>query len=210
MPSSRTRGIFITFEGVEGAGKSTLIRELATQLGSRFKRQITLTREPGGNPVAEKIRSVILNEAMDPKTELFLYEAARAEHLAKTILPALKAGHVVLCDRFADSSLAYQAHARGLDWKLVKKLNELATGGLKPHMTIMLDVDPAIGLARASDQNRFEAEGLAFQKKVRAGFLKAAREEPKRWRVIRVKAQTPGELSQQVAREIEKSFGKLL
>jgi len=203
-------GLFVTFEGVEGAGKSTLIRSLSLQLQSKFKVKITLTREPGGNLVAEKIREVILNQAMDPKTELFLYEAARAEHLVKTILPALCAGQIVLCDRYADSSLAYQAHARGLDWNLVKKLNALATDGLKPDLTVMLDIDPALGLARASDKNRFEAEGVLFQKKVRAGFLKASREEPKRWMVIPVREKTPDELATLIVERLKKSFKKKL
>jgi len=203
-------GLFITFEGVEGAGKSTLIREVALRLSTQWKREVIMTREPGGSRVAEKIRSVILGEPMHPKTELFLYEAARAEHLAQTILPALDAEKIVLCDRYADSSLAYQAHARGLNWEDVKKLNTLATGGLKPDLTVMLDVDPALGLARASDQNRFEKEGVEFQKKVRAGFLKARAEEPRRWLVIKVKAETPEQLADLVCKRISLRFKKKL
>jgi dTMP kinase len=119
---------------------------------------------------------------MSPWTELFLYEAARAEHLEHVILPALKAGVWVLCDRFTDSTLAYQGHARGLPWKDIQTLNHLATQGLEPDHVIWLDIDPALGLSQAKDPNKFEAQGVAFQKKVRAGFLKAMKENTKRVR----------------------------
>jgi dTMP kinase len=204
----KKRGLFVTFEGTEGAGKSTLIREVARQLvhlgfeGS----DIVITREPGGTPVAEQIRKTLLEQSMSPWTELFLYEAARAEHLSVTILPALAKGKVVLCDRFADSSLAYQAHARGLSWKLVKQLNAIATEGLTPDCTVLIDIDPAIGLARAQDQNRFEKEGLGFQKKVRAGFLKAKAENPKRWIVIKPGAKTPETLARELVQKLHQKF----
>jgi dTMP kinase len=184
---SQTRsGLFITFEGTEGAGKSTLIRNLKALIEERKTgplagREVLLTREPGGTKVAERIRSVILEESMDPWTEVFLYEAARAEHLATTLLPALERGAVVLCDRFTDSTLAYQAHARGLPWNTIKSLNRIATRGLTPAVTFHLDLDPALGLSRAREITRFEAEGVAFQAKVRAGFLKSRRESPNRW-----------------------------
>src|SRR5262245_54520564 len=119
MPVRKRTGVFITFEGTDGAGKSTLIGLLAERLRSLGK-PVTVTREPGGSPVAEKIREVLIKEAMDPWTELFLYEASRAEHLARTIRPALERGDWVLCDRFADSSLAYQGEARGLPWAEVE------------------------------------------------------------------------------------------
>src|SRR5580693_8213021 len=116
------RGVLISFEGTEGAGKSTLIREVKTRLSRRLgSHSVVITREPGGAPVAERIRATLLEERMDPWTELFLYEAARAEHLARTILPALKKGKILLCDRFTDSTLAYQAHARGLPWPEVER-----------------------------------------------------------------------------------------
>src|SRR5207248_211408 len=161
-----------TFEGTEGAGKSTLIRRLAPRLRKRLRglganRRITITREPGGSRVAERIRQILLRQEMDPWCELFLYEAARAEHLAKTLAPALRRGDVVLCDRFTDSSLAYQGMARGLPWKRVEELNRIATRGLRPALTVLVDVDPRVGLARASEKTRFEAEGLDFQRKVR-------------------------------------------
>ncbi len=194
-------GLFVTFEGTEGAGKSTLIRAVADQLP---RTKTVVTREPGGTEVAERIRLVILEEAMDPWTELFLYEAARAEHLAKTVRPALQQGKIVLCDRFTDSTLAYQSFARGLPWKKVESLNQIATQGIEPDLTILLDIDPAEGLKRARDRNRFEEEGVAFQKKVRQGFIKARRLSPKRWVTLQASSGTPEELANYVIAEIEK------
>jgi dTMP kinase len=218
------KGLLVTFEGTEGAGKSTLIQAIKKALAHE---SVTLTREPGGSPTAERIRELILAQAMDPWCELFLYEAARAEHIAKTLLPALSRGEIVLCDRYTDSSLAYQAHARGLDWKKVSQLNTIATQGLVPDMTVLLDIDPAQGLARAKDRNRFEGEGVAFQTRVRQGFLKAKKENPKRWLVINANANaetkrkaktekaedrnssvTPEELGAQVVHELRKRFPK--
>ena len=197
------RGVFITFDGTEGAGKSTLIREVASRLGLLAgPRRIVVTREPGGTQVAERIRAVILEEKMDPWTELFLYQAARAEHLAKVVLPALKQGKIVLCDRFTDSSLAYQAHARGLPWQEVARLNQAATRGIRPDLTVLLDIDPALGLKRAQVRTRFEKEGVAFQKKVRLGFLKARRSDPQRWLTLQALSGTPGELGQAVLLKI--------
>jgi dTMP kinase len=190
-------GILITFEGTEGAGKSTLIGLLDQRLSQAGVRCVR-TREPGGSPVAEKIRALLLGEAMDPWTELFLYEAARAEHLARTVRPALERGDVVLCDRFTDSSLAYQAHARGLPWKEVVLLNRSATRGLKPDLTVWLDVDPAVGLSRASERNRFEDEGVAFQRKVRQGFVKASRQPGRSWLKINARSGTPEQLADRV------------
>ena len=210
MQSTRIpKGLFITFEGTEGAGKSTLIREIRTQLikkNPKLKNKITLTREPGGSRIAEKIRETILNFPMQPWTELFLYEASRTEHLAQTILPALKKGHIVLCDRFADSSLAYQGHARGLPWKEVHALNHVATRGVTPHLTIFMDIDPKRGLKRVKNVNRFEKEGVAFQKKVRQGFFKARAEKPSRWIVLKIKNQTPQELANSVILNLKKRF----
>lgn len=206
MSKRRSSGFFVTFEGTEGAGKSTLIHTVAAQLQqTRLAGQaLLLTREPGGSPIAERIRQVILEEHLDPLAELFLYEAARAEHMTRKIVPALKAGNIVLCDRFTDSALAYQAHARGLPWKQVKLLNHVATGGLKPQLTVLLDIDPAEGLRRAKDPNRFEAEGVKFQTRVRRGFLKSRAEEPARWLVLKVKGKTPEQLAERVVREIVK------
>ena len=207
--SNAPRGIFISFEGTEGSGKSTLIRNLAQLLDSKGFSTVQ-TREPGGNGLAEQIRTILLSTAMDPRTELFLYEAARAEHLAKSILPALKSGAIVLCDRFTDSTLAYQAYARGLPWKEVKSLNRIATGGLRPHLTVLLDLDPAIGLSRVRDPNRFEAEGLEFHKKVRKGFLEAKAEDPKRWLVLNPAKKSADQIAEATLHALLKKFKKQL
>ena len=199
----KTPGFFISFEGTEGSGKSTLIRQVADLLAKKGF-QVTTTREPGGSPLAERLRSILLESEMDARTELYLYEAARAEHVAKVILPALKRGEIVLCDRFIDSTLAYQSMARGLPWKEVHLLNHLATGGLKPDRVIFLDLPPAMGLARAQDPNRFEAEGIKFQEKVRKGFLKARKESPQRWITLRAKGKTPEELAELTLRNLQK------
>ena len=209
------RGLFITFEGTEGAGKSTLIRNLREQILARTdgpfaNREVVLTREPGGTRVAERIRAVILEEAMDPWTELFLYEAARAEHLVTTVLPALKRGAIVLCDRFTDSTLAYQSHARGLPWSTVKSLNRVATQGVTPSLTFHLDLDPALGLSRAREQTRFEAEGVAFQTRVRAGFLKSKRESPKRWARLDAGRNDAETLARQALKILEQKLGQKL
>jgi dTMP kinase len=182
--------MLITFEGTEGCGKSTLIRNLSQKLDSLGAPHI-VTREPGGSSVAEQIRSLILHHEMDPLTELFLYEAARAEHFKKTVLPALQDGKWVLCDRFTDSTLAYQGFARGLDIPMIEKLNLMATGKRKPDLTFFLDLPVEDGLARAQDPNKFEKAGIAFQKKVRQGFLHSVRKNPKRFRVLKVKNKTP-------------------
>lgn len=204
---AQTSGIFITFEGTEGAGKSTLMREVARRL-REAGHDVIETREPGGTPVAEKIREVILGHGMNPWTELFLYEAARAEHLATTVEPALARGAIVLCDRFTDSTLAYQAHARGLPWKDVAALNRAATRGLKPHLTVLLDLDPAEGLKRAQDPNRFEAEGVAFQARVRQGFLRSRKLDPKRWFTLRSDRATAEANAGRLVAEIDRRFAK--
>jgi dTMP kinase len=139
---------------------------------------------------------------MDPRTELFLYQAARAEHLAEVVLPALKQGKIVLCDRFTDSTLAYQAHARGLPWKEVAALNRAATRGLSPDLTCLLDIDPAVGLKRAKVKTRFEAEGVAFQKKVRQGFLKSRKADPARWLTLQAMSGTPEQLGEAVLKRL--------
>ncbi|MEK6706403.1 MAG: dTMP kinase [Bdellovibrionota bacterium] len=195
----------MTFEGTEGVGKSTLIREVAKMLRQIKVRNI-ITREPGGSRTSEKIRQIILSaDGIDPMSELLLYEAARAEHVTKTILPALRNGVTVLCDRFSDSSLAYQAYARGLPWSQVKTLNKIATKGISPNLVVLLDVDPALGLRRAKDHNRFENEGIKFQKRVRMGFLKARAENPRRWLVIKPDARsTPADLAKEVLARIRK------
>lgn len=189
--------MLISFEGTEGCGKSTLIRHLLEKLSSS-KIPVIATREPGGSPVAEKIREIILHNEMDPLTELFLYESARAEHFEKIIAPALKAKKLVLCDRFIDSTIAYQGFARGLKLPVIETLNKLATEGRSPDLTFFLDLPVEDGLARATDPNKFEMAGVGFQKKVRKGFLYSIRKNKKRWKVISVKNRTPEAIAEEV------------
>ena len=151
--------MLISFEGTEGCGKSTLIRNLLQRFSSA-KIQVISTREPGGSPVAEKIREIILHHEMDPLTELFLYESARAEHYKKIIAPALQAKKIVLCDRFIDSTVAYQGFARGLKLPMIETLNKLATQGHAPDLSFFLDLPVEEGLARATDPNKFEKAGI--------------------------------------------------
>ncbi len=198
-------GLFISFEGTEGSGKSTLAQHLSLHLEKLGYRTLQ-TREPGGSAVGEKIRSILLHSDMDPWTELLLYQAARAEHLATTLQPALQRGEIVLCDRFTDSTLAYQAFARKLPWAKVNSLNQIATRGLQPDLTLFLDIDPRTGLDRVKDPNRFEAEGLAFQKKVRSGYLKARAQNPQRWLTLKIKSQSPEELAEKVKTYLLKRF----
>jgi len=185
--------MLITFEGTEGCGKSTLIQNLSRKLRD-LGIEHSVTREPGGSSVAESIRALILNQEMHPMTELFLYEAARAEHFEQTILPALEAGKWVLCDRFTDSSIAYQGFARGLALPLIEKLNAMATRNRKPDLTFFLDLPVEEGLARAQDPNKFEKAGLQFQKKVRKGYLYSIKKHPKRFKVLKVKNRNPDQV----------------
>jgi len=189
--------MLISFEGTEGCGKSTLIRHLLKKFDENKIAAIS-TREPGGSPVAEKIREIILNDEMDSLTELFLYESARAEHFEKVIAPALKAKKIILCDRFIDSTIAYQGFARGLKLPIIETLNKMATAGRSPDLTFFLDLPVEEGLARATDPNKFEKAGIEFQKKVRKGFLYSIRKNKKRWRVIKVKNRTPEDIADEV------------
>lgn len=180
-------GIFITLEGGDGAGKTTVLGRVAAYLQNHSMPYI-ITREPGGIEIAEKIRSIILDPAhtaMDSRTEALLYAAARSQHLAEVVEPALQQGLTVLCDRFVDSSLVYQGHARGLGIEQVRSINEFATGGRKPDLTFYLDVDPEVGLARiAANQereiNRLDLENLAFHQKVRQGYQLVVEADPGR------------------------------
>lgn len=182
-------GLFITFEGVEGCGKTTQIARLRDHLESRGF-SVVVTREPGGAAISEAIRTILLDPAhteMAPMTELLLYAAARAQHVAERIQPALDEGRVVLCDRFADSTTAYQGAARHLDTALMHTLHEAATGGLWPDLTILIDVPVEVGLkraARARQSDRIENESLAFHERVRQGFLDLAAREPERIHVV--------------------------
>ncbi len=185
-------GIFITFEGGEGAGKTTQIRRLADRLGAEGL-PVTVTREPGGSPGADAIRGLLVSgeaERWLPLSELFLFAAARADHVARVIGPVLEAGGIVLCDRFSDSTLIYQGHGHGLDRTMVANVNRAATGGLTPDLTLIFDVPVDIGLARAAArsgaaaEDRFERMGSAFHERLREGFLAVAAAEPDRCRLI--------------------------
>jgi dTMP kinase len=183
------RGKFITFEGIEGCGKTTQIKLLDEYLRKKGVKTV-LSREPGGTKIGDKIRSILLepeHKEMTPLAELFLYEASRAQHINELIKPAVEAGKVVLCDRFADSSAAYQGAARLLAKELVDELNDIATGEIKPDLTIILDINSEEGLNRAlvrGKPDRFEQEKLDFHDRVRNGYLALAKKEPKRFIVI--------------------------
>ena len=206
----RPRGLFITLEGIEGCGKSTQARLLGAYL--RSQGHVTVeTREPGGTPLAEKVRSVLLDRADEPvapETEAFLVLAARRQHVDQVIEPALARGAIVLCDRFSDSTLAYQGYARGLDVPLLERLNRLATHAVTPHLTLLFDLPVATGLARrrsARETNRLDRESLRFHQKVRAGFLDLAKRHPARMKVV------PARASQEiVARAVTRIVAPLL
>ena len=171
------RGIFITMEGPEGAGKTTIIHMLGKALQEEGY-QVLLTREPGGIPISEQIREVILNKdntAMDSRTEALLYAAARRQHLVEKVMPALEKGSIVLCDRFIDSSLAYQGYARGLDIEEVYNINKFAIGDMMPDATFFFDIKPEEGLRRIQSNgdreiNRLDLEALEFHEKVYEGY----------------------------------------
>ncbi len=176
-------GAFIALEGGEGAGKSTQGGLLATHLRGSG-RQVVWTREPGGTPASEAIRAIVLSpefEGLEPRAEALLFAAARGEHAARVIRPAIERGAVVICDRYIDSSVAYQGYGRSLGSGAVRDLSLWATGGLLPDLTILLDVDPVIGLARLSNPDRLEAEPLDYHRAVRAGFLQLAADDPSRY-----------------------------
>jgi dTMP kinase len=205
------RGRFITFEGIEGSGKSSQITLLTEHLRSK-QRSVTLTREPGGTAIGDQVRKILLdpgNKALDPSAELLLYAASRAQHLKEVIRPALAGGAVVLCDRFSDATIAYQGYGRGLDLDMIQALDRLVTDGMRPDLTVLLDVETAVGLARARGRNnqqgleaeaRFENEALAFHERVRQGYLALARKAPDR--ITIVDAALPQHDAQKRIREI--------
>jgi dTMP kinase len=186
---SNRRGTFITIEGVEGCGKSTQAVRLGQYLESKGHR-VLVTREPGGSPTAEAIRNVLLdpqNNTITPMAELLLYEAARAQHVEERIRPALDSGWVVVCDRFADSTMAYQGFGRGLSCDMIAELNRIATQDTWPGLTVIIDLPADLGLARATQKrpsDRMEREALAFHERVRNGFLKIAETDAQRVRVV--------------------------
>ena len=187
--------LFITFEGVEGSGKTTQIQRLKRYLTKRGT-PCKVTREPGGCPIGDKVRKILLNpehRAMTPLSELLLYEASRIQHVKEVIEPLLKKGVVVLCDRFSDATVAYQGYGRGIDLRVVKSLNRLTSQGIKPDITFLLDCPSHLGLKRALQRNRtlnkeregrFEKEKIQFHHRVRRGYLSIAKKEPDRVKVI--------------------------
>jgi len=179
---------FISFEGIEGSGKSTQAKLLSENLRSKGY-NVLLTEEPGGTKIGHKIREILLNpeNSMNPLTELLLYSACRAEHVREVIYPALMQGSIVICDRFSDSTIAYQGYARGIDLTVIEILNDIVAPGLKPFVSFLLDIDIKEGLRRnmkAQKGDRFELETIEFHNRVRNGYLKIAKEEPLRVKVI--------------------------
>jgi dTMP kinase len=199
MRRRHSTAALIAFEGVEGAGKSTQLELLRRTLegrggpGDRWggppegrRREVVVTREPGGTPVGERVRELLLDPEVEfsPRAEALLFAAARAELVERVIRPALERGAVVLCDRYLDSSLAYQGGARGLGREPVEEVNRFATGGLLPDLVVLLDLDPAAGLRRLGGRDRIEAQDLAFHRRVREAFRALAAADPKRFAVV--------------------------
>lgn len=193
----KDKPLFITFEGIEGCGKTTQIKLLKRHLALQ-EYNILLTREPGGTGIGRELKRILLspeNHLITPAAELLLYAADRSQHIGELIRPALEEGKIILCDRFTDATIAYQGYARGIGLNLVRRLNRLATGGLKPNLTILLDCPVELGLGRISRRkssprratslkDRLEREGIDFHQRVRAGYLKIAEKEPRRVKVV--------------------------
>lgn len=194
--------MFITFEGIEGCGKTTQARRLAEHLRARGK-TVVETKEPGGTPIADRVRAILLDSAnvIDPVAEVLLFAASRRQHTMEVIRPALARGEMVLCDRYDDSTLAYQGFGRLIDLDRLRALNEWATDALRPGLTLLYDLAEETGLRRArsrnavapSDEGRFEAEDLRFHRRVREGFLSLAVAEPRRFAVVEAEG-TPDEV----------------
>jgi dTMP kinase len=180
--------LFITFEGGEGSGKSLQTRALYRQL-NRLAIPAILIHEPGSTVLGEKLTRLLKwarGTSISPMTELMLFNASRAQLLDEVVRPALQTGKIVICDRYTDSTIAYQGYGRRVDIETIRKVNSLATGTLKPDLTVLLDISPEAGFARKTGQepDRFEKEDRVFHRRVRAGYLKLAEEEPRRWQVI--------------------------
>ena len=209
--------MFITLEGIEGAGKTTQVENVVAFSKARGYECVT-TREPGGTPVGARIRAILLDAAstdMDAGTELLLYVADRVQHIQTLVKPHLDAGRVVICDRFVDATIVYQGYARGLDMTLIRRLHALMCDDLQPDLTLLLDLDPEVGLARAwqriqgqgggVDESRFEQEKLAFHQKVRDGYLALARSQSHRIQIIDAQQSRDG-----IARDIEAVLSRYL
>jgi len=206
--------MLITLEGIEGSGKSTQMKRITDHLEKKGRRCVT-TREPGDTAIGKKIRAILLdpeNSELTSLAELFLYAADRAQHLGQRVLPCLSAGYVVVSDRFFDATTAYQGYARGLDLEVIETIHTLVLKGLRPDLTLLLDLPPEVGLRRALsaleagdrtvDESRFEQEALAFHEKVRAGYLAIAHREPERFVVIDATL-SPGEVTEAITRAID-------
>ena len=212
------KSVFITIEGCEGCGKTTQSELLKKYLETKGL-TVILTREPGGSDVAEQIRNILLNpkNTISPFCELMLYEAARIQHLQEVIKPNLEKGYVVICDRFTDSTLAYQGYARGIDRDIIAKLNNIATEGIKPDLTIYLDIKPSTGIKKATEINkgfftgiggdRIERENVSFHNKVRKGFLTIAKKYPNRIKKIKT-SNIIKKTQKKINIEIDKFFKK--
>jgi dTMP kinase len=185
----RKRAVFVSIEGVEGAGKTTQVALVAEALRAEGF-DVVATHEPGGSEIGRRIREILLDKdskRMSALTELLLYNAARAQHLTEVIVPALERGAVVITDRFTDSTLAYQHYGRGLEETLIMEIDRIATGGIRPDMTVLLELPPTVGLGRnkgANKTDRFESESMAFHERVHRGFLELAKKEPDRFKPI--------------------------
>ena len=211
------KGTFITFEGIEGCGKSSQAR-MALDLLKKRGVDAVLTREPGGTIVGDALREMLLsreNGALAPMTELLLYMACRAQHVHEIVRPALEAGKTVLCDRFSDSTLAYQGYGRGLPRKFIAEVNLKAADGLVPDLTILLDCDPAVGLGRVRTRylgveggrvDRLEAEELSFHDRIRQGFLEIGRSKPSRFAIIDASG-PEAEIAAEVSRVLLRRLG---
>ena len=205
--------MFVTFEGPDGSGKTTQIRLLAEWLRERG-REVVLTREPGGTEIGDQIRAVLhdpYNTAMDARAEILLYSASRAQHVAQLIRPALAAGKIVISDRYADSTLAYQGYGRGLDLEMLRTITRFATRGLTPGLTLYLDITPEEGLQRrrlgGDEWNRLDAEALEFHQRVRAGYLELVEQEPERWAVVNA-ARPVEEVQVEIRAMVQARLGK--
>lgn len=196
-------GLFITLEGGEGAGKSVQLEALAAEVSAQGRNVVT-TREPGGTPLGERLRELLLDldSELEPLTEAMLFAAARAELVSTVIKPALDRGEFVICDRFADSTVVYQGYASDVDLMSISQLNQVATGGLVPDLTVLLDLPVETGLARAAGGDRFESEDVAFHERVRQGYVALAEHDRDRWLVIDA-TQTPEAVTAQILERVE-------
>ena len=196
-------GLFITLEGGEGAGKSVQLEALAASLAAQGRNVVT-TREPGGTPLGERLRGILLDldSALDPLAEALLFGAARAELVTTIIKPALDRGDFVVSDRYSDSTVAYQGYASGVDLMSIAQINQISTGGLVADLTVLLDLPIEEGLRRSGGSDRFEAEDAAFHERVRAGYLALAEHDTERWLVVDA-TQTPEAVTNHILERIE-------